>query len=103
MGPLLIAVLFAYDQTRLVAILAGDPDSRWTTRISRDLLLLPQSLLPFFLSGSTCMRRWRIKGSQISRRDRISTDSPESTSLFSLPRPDLPCNSLVRRNSRLLV
>jgi len=54
----------------------------FSARVPHDLLLLPQSVLPSVLSGSSGLRRGRAGASQLSRRNQIPFHPAKSTSLF---------------------
>src|SRR5687767_10996961 len=103
MGTISVSVLFPAHQAKLVALVASAPDPWWSTRLPRDLLLLPQGLLPRFLSRSAGLRGRRGPLASLSRRDRIPTYSAKPASLLPLPRAHFPDHSLVRRHSRVLV
>src|SRR6266481_387966 len=104
LGALPLALLFTADRpgASLVAILAGTVDSRWTSRLSRDLLLLPQSVLPRVFPRSARLCRWRVAPPQLSRGNRVSFHPPERPSLLFLSRGSVHHFSLVRRHPLFL-
>src|SRR6267142_5630053 len=104
LGALPLALLFTADrpEASLVAILAGTVDSRWTSRLSRDLLLLPQSVLPSVFPRSARLCRRRASPPQLSRGNCVSFHPPERPSLLFLSRGSVHHFSLVRRHPRFL-
>ena len=72
------------------------------TRISRYLLLLPQSVLPRIFPRSAGLCGERTKRAPIPRRNRVSIHSSKPPSLLFLPRDPVSLFPLVRRHSRLL-
>src|SRR5437660_11582951 len=104
MGTVPLALLFTAHRsgTPLVEIFSRAFDPRRAPRFSRYLLLLSQSLLPRFLLGSPCLRRWRIPSAQLSRRDRFSVHPAKCPSLLFLSGRSFHRLPLARRDSLVL-
>ena len=85
LGTLSFAFLFSADRSAasLVAAFSRAAGARRPARVSRHLLLLPQSLLPRIFSRSAGLRRGRASQAQISRRDQhFLSSSRMSTATF---------------------
>src|SRR2546422_8515556 len=92
----LLTQLRTLDRAAPVA-LTGDADPLGARRISSDLLLLPQGVLPLLYAPSARLRGGRRKARRVSRRDNIPADPPESPSLSAVLRVAGSPLSLVRR------
>src|SRR5271163_1881318 len=105
MGTLPLSFLFSTDRSPspLVALFAGAFGSGGATRIPRNLLLLPQGVLPGILPRSTGLRSERRRQAEVPWRNRISLHSAKSPSLVSLSRNRLSRLSLAGRDSRILL
>src|SRR5205823_15084623 len=94
--PVLLTEPRPLDRAAAVA-LAGAADPLGTRRISSDLLLLPQGVLPILHAASAGLRGGRGDARRLSRRDGIPADPPESPSLSAVLRIGGSPFSLVRR------
>src|SRR5271170_7242344 len=103
MGAVSLPVLFSADRRSapLVAVFPGYLDSRWPAGVSRDLLLLPQSVLPGIFPRSAGLRGERTKRTPVPRRNQVSIRPAKCAPLLFLPGGPVPLLSVVRRGARL--
>src|SRR5919198_2738567 len=99
MGTLPLAVLFAAHQRGMVATLARIPHLGFPARLSRDLLLLSQSLLSCLFPRPRGVRR-RRGPARLLRRDEIPVHRAERAPPVHVRGGDLHRHSVIRRLGR---
>src|SRR5262249_1054980 len=98
-GTVSVAVLLSPDPDDLVAAVTRVPDSRLSTRLSNDLFLLPQSLLPLVFPRPRRVRGGRAPP-RLPGRNEVSVHPAEPAPVHDVRRGDLYLHSFLRRDPR---
>src|SRR5271168_3433138 len=99
MGAVYLPLLFSLDRcaASLVAVFSSDLDPGRAAGVSRDLLLLPQGVLPGIFPRSAGMCGWRTQRAEVSRRNGVSVHSAKPASILFLSSRAVSVFSVVRR------